>query len=585
MKTKSLLIIAAAATAMTLCACSSDSEKKPSDSSVISSVTTVTTAQTSQNSVTTATVISETKPDITSTSVSAPASATDTASSGTTAATTSGKASASSGVTSTTKKKPASTTTSKKTPTTTTKKKTVTTTATTTLGMEYNPVYSRYGHDQSDLGSFIGKTDKKTKIPVINISTKDKKQITSRDVYVDCIIDLFSCDEKYKITGTTAGIKVRGNSTAFYGDVNQILKNQVPYRIKFTKKTNMLGLNDGAECKSWVLLKSNWNLVSDYMGLSLGNVVVEPDNYCSDCTFVHVYVNKTFKGVYLLCEQTQVNKNRVDVSEPAENYTKNDIGYLLEIDNYAQDGDDPWFDVNYSANASVTDIEGTKRAFETAQYSIKNDIYSNSQKDFIAKYINGVFTIMYEACEKGNYLTFDSNYNLVKSSFTNPKDTIAAVADLDSIVNMYILEEIVHDNDCGEGSFFMCVDFSKNSKYKKLTFTAPWDYNWGYEGKAEYDYYAGAFNDMSFVNQYGDRTNPWFVLLMTEDWFKDMVSERWVEVYTADGFKKVVKDAKNICNTYYDDLSKNQQWAPDCGIQLIDWVNTRMKWLDRQWRK
>ena len=62
------------------------------------------------------------------------------------------------------------------------------------------------------------------------------------------------------INEASAGIKVRGNSSAYYGDVSQILANKVPYRIKFDKKTNMLGLNNGAECKSWVLLKSDWEL-------------------------------------------------------------------------------------------------------------------------------------------------------------------------------------------------------------------------------------------------------------------------------------------------------------------------------------
>ena len=88
---------------------------------------------------------------------------------------------------------------------------------------------------------------------------------------------------------------------------------------------------------------------------------------------------------------------------------------------------------------------------------------------------------------------------------------------------------------------------------------------------------------MSFVNQYGDRTNPWFVLLMTEDWFVDMVKARWKEVYTSNGFKQVITDTKKLCETYYDDLSKNQQYAPDCGISLCDWVTARMKWLNSKW--
>ena len=41
--------------------------------------------------------------------------------------------------------------------------------------------------------------------------------------------------------------------------------------------------------------------------------------------------------------------------------------------------------------------------------------------DFSAGLRRGVFKIVYQACEKGNYLTFDGNYNVVSSGYTNAK--------------------------------------------------------------------------------------------------------------------------------------------------------------------
>lgn len=563
---------------MSLCACSnSDSSSQVSkpDSSQAETTASTTTITTT----TTTTAKPEETPTETTTTTTA--STTEPAQSEQSSVTTTTTTEKTEATTSKKETKKTTTTTTAKKPTTTTKatttKKPTTTTTTTTIKVD--PVYEKYGHDGAAIEKFKTRIDKNTQIPIINISTKDSKQIVSLDNYVDCIIDVFGCDEKYQISATTAGVRVRGNSSAYYGDVAQILKNQVPYRIKFDKKQNMLGLNDGAKCKSWVLLKSNWNLIADYLAFELGDLIVGQTNFCSDCTFVHVYVNKAFKGVYLLCEQTQVNENRVDVTEPEADYKGTDIGYLVEIDNYAEE---PFFDVDY-LGATMTDIQGTTRKFEAAQYAIKSDIYSDAQKQFISKYVNGVFEIMYEACENGNYLTFDSNYNLVKAPYTNAKDTIAAVADIDSIVNSYILEEICCDNDCGEGSFFMCVDFAKDSKYQKLTFTAPWDYNWGYEDRVKGKYHAAAFCQSGFVSQYGDRTNPWFVLLMTEDWFQDLVKARWDEVYTSKGLIGITKDAKALCETYFDDLSKKQEYAPYSGMDLADWVLERMKWLDKQW--
>lgn len=457
--------------------------------------------------------------------------------------------------------------------TTTTKKKTTTTKITTKVSTK---------SDQE----FKTSLEKKHKIPIVLVDTNGVN-ITSLKNYVDCTVDVINVEEHYKIDSADAGIKVRGNSSAYYGDVEQILKNQVPYRIKFDKKTNMMGLNDGAECKSWVLLKAEWNLITNDLALRMGNALFEgQDNFCSEGQLCHVYVNKEFKGIYLLCEQTQINKNRININEVAEGYKGTDIGYLVEIDNYA--GNDPeeyFFNVNYANNAYVTDIEGTSRKFESSGYTIKNDIYSQNQVNYISNYTNNVFKILYEACENNNYMTLDSNNNIVKSSFTNAKDTVNAVMDLESVVNMYILDEIVHDYDCGEGSFFMFVDFSSDSKCRKLKFTAPWDFNWAYNDQATNKYWAGAFCQESFVNQYGDRTNPWYVLFMSEEWFQDMVKERWAELKASNAIRNSIKSEINQLRIYKDDLNYVESWAVDCAYGVINWVYDRIDWLDKVWLK
>ncbi len=444
---------------------------------------------------------------------------------------------------------------------------------------------SMYGIDAEKREEYYTHINKRADIPVIHISTKDKAEILSLEEYVDCLVDVIGCDEEYVLGAEEAGIRVRGNSTAYYGDVNQVRHNQVPYRIKFKQKTNMLGLNDGAECKSWVLLKSNWNLIMDYTAFNLADAIFNGEYYYSDCAFVHLYINEKFIGVYLLCEQNQVNKNRVDIYEPEPDYKGTDIGYFFEIDNYAVDGDKPYFYVDY-LEAEVTDIQGEIRNFVPAEYSIDSDIYTDEQTEFIGNYVNNVFKILYEATQKGNYLTFDENMNLVNvnDKFDNAYDTVNAVMDVNSVVNMYILYEICHDYDCGEGSFYMAVDFSENSEMKRLTFTAPWDFNWAYNDSPTRIYYAGAFNQMSFVNQYGDRTNPWFVLFMTQDWFKELVSEKWEECYDSGRIFETLTDIENYLNTYTDDLNRFDQWGTDNAFKLLEWVTRRCRWLDKEFK-
>lgn len=443
--------------------------------------------------------------------------------------------------------------------------------------------YESLSADKAEKESFKKKIRSESKIPVISVTTAPDDMIASREKYTSCVVDVFNCDEKLEINEASAGIKVRGNSSAYYGDVSQILANKVPYRIKFDKKTNMLGLNNGAECKSWVLLKSDWDLIRNDIAFRFGRTIMGDSNFCSDGQLVHLYVNEKFQGVYELCEQCQINPNRVDISEPAEDYTDTDIGYYLELDNYAtSDEDNHYISMDYE-NATVTDINGETRQFVPAEYSIKNDLYSQNQIDFIDKYLNNLFKIVYEACENGKYYKFDENYDLVDSDVTTAEEAVSNVMDIDSVRDMYILYEIVHDYDCGEGSFYMCVDLSKDSKCPKLKFTSPWDFNWAYNDSTE-KYYAGAFTDKTFVAKKGDRSNPWFIILCKQDWFMATIKEKWTEMSREKLLQGCIKTEREYLKEYDADLRKGEEWGPDSAEDLFNWIENRIYWLNSQWK-
>lgn len=467
---------------------------------------------------------------------------------------------------------------------TTTAEPVVTLPATTKQVINSEPAtYESLSADKAEKESFKKKIRSESKIPVISVTTAPDDMIASREKYTSCVVDVFNCDEKLEINEASAGIKVRGNSSAYYGDVSQILANKVPYRIKFDKKTNMLGLNNGAECKSWVLLKSDWDLIRNDIAFRFGRTIMGDSNFCSDGQLVHLYVNEEFQGVYELCEQCQINPNRVDISEPAEGYTDSDIGYYLELDNYAtSDEDNHYISMDYE-NATVTDINGETRQFVPAEYSIKNDLYSQNQIDFIDKYLNNLFKIVYEACENGKYYKFDENYDLVDSDVTTAEEAVSNVMDIDSVRDMYILYEIVHDYDCGEGSFYMCVDLSKDSKCPKLKFTSPWDFNWAYNDSTE-KYYAGAFTDKNFVAKNGDRSNPWFIVLCKQDWFMATVKEKWTEMSQEKLLQGCIKTEREYLKEYDADLRKGEEWGPDSAEDLFNWIENRIYWLNSQWK-
>lgn len=472
-----------------------------------------------------------------------------------------------------------SATTTAQTTQTTTAQTTTATTASTTAPVAtdepheaLSPMMQQYNEQQSIIENTMTRAAEKQTMPVVHILTYENKRVLSKEEYVTSVIDVFNCGEEYRLTAE-GGVKVRGNSTAD--------GSEKPYRIKFDKKQNMLGLHDGEKFKSWVLLRSQWNLVPDFMGFSLAETIFDGEYYCSDCTYVNVYMNGKYLGLYLLCEQNQATEGRVEVYEPKKDETQTDIGYFIEMDNYAWQEEQPYFTLDYKA-LEFTDYVGTTKAFVPDDYSIKSDINTDEQLQFIKKYLDGVFWIMYGAVENNEILMFDDNYNVVSGEgvYSTPKQAVEAVIDLDSVVNTMILQELVHNYDVGAGSFFMAVDFSESSQYERLTFCAPWDFNWAYSEGTHGRYYAGAFQEP--VHDMYERSNVWLTVIMKADWFREMLSEKWDELGDGAAINDTVNEVIKTAQMLENDLG-DEKWRIDSAKEVGKFVKGRASWLSTQW--
>ncbi|MBQ9543064.1 CotH kinase family protein [Ruminococcus sp.] len=431
-------------------------------------------------------------------------------------------------------------------------------------------VKAQYAEKEADISAMFEEISALKDAPCINITTESDYPVISKDSYVAGMIDVFNCDDAFKMTAA-GGVKVRGNSSADQGD-------EKPYRIKFEEEQNMLGLHDGNAYKSWVLLRSYWNLGTDYTAQKLAKTIFDGKYYNTDIMFVNLYINGEYKGIYDLCEQNQAAVGRVDVHEPKKDDNSTEIGYLLEIDNYP-DETHPFFVMDYEG-AEAEDISGQKRKFVSAEYSIKSDINTQGQLDFIGNYTAGVFKILYEAAENDIAMKFDTAYNVVTADDMTPQEAVSTVIDLESLADMLILEELVHNYDVGEGSFYMARDFSADSVYEKLTFLAPWDFNWAYEGNADGSYYACTFQPEVGKQ---DRSNPWFITAMKAEWFKDIVKERWSELSESGVLRETAKNVIEDSGKLENDLGEDA-WKIDKVVDIISFVYGRIDFLDDCWK-
>lgn len=437
--------------------------------------------------------------------------------------------------------------------------------------------------------------------------------------YEDCLVTVKDKNDNITIENADAKVKVRGNWTTTY--------DKKPLRIKFVEKRNMLGLNDGAEMKNWVLLAEykDGSMLRDKAALEIARGLLEEDGlYASDAEFAEVEINGEYWGMYLLAELQQINPNRVNITEPATvDYAGTDIGYFLEFDGYFDDEPElQMFHVDYADNAPLVPFDGeggsgremTCLPEGRGDYrndigvTIKNDIISQEQHDFISSFVNNTYKIMYEAAYNDAAYVFSEDYSeIVPTSDITPFEAVDKVVNLESLADMYIISEITCDADIYWSSFFMTADFGETGD-KKLTFTAPWDFDSAMGNKDRCADSTGLYaaNIVPDVNGEYETINPWLAVLMYEEWFTDIIRENWTEAYNSGIFTSACDMIKadtaeytaafNRNYTRWNNILKNDAFKmelskkakkcrshSDCSEYLCDWLTKRIDYLNGYW--
>ncbi len=439
--------------------------------------------------------------------------------------------------------------------------------------------------------------------------------------YADCTVSVGNCESAYTLTNADAQIKVRGNYTITFP--------KQPFRIKFTEKQSMLGMNEGQKYKSWVLL-AEWkdsSLLFDPTAYYLGNTILGSDGYyCTDYRLVKLYLDGSYWGVYVLAEQQQTGTGRVDIPEPEKNYLGADIGYFFEYDGYYKEEEkvadgDPTFTIDYNSNATFKDQEGDNVEFGYFRgYTIKSDIYSDTQITYLRNYVNNTYKAVYDTLFTSKNYVLDNDGNIVASTLSDEK-AVGQMIDLQSLVDTYILNEICCDYDLHWSSFYMSADLSATGN-RKLTFCAPWDFDTAFGSKnAKYDFnstekYSNKDACPTAETPYaGVNRNPWLILLINQEWFMDAVKEKWAELVQYRIPHKAIEQIDLVCVCYREDLKENTNRAwydsnlrrmvyhkgdpsptkeliteiANCTTQiqaadrLSGWLTKRFNYLNREW--
>lgn len=355
------------------------------------------------------------------------------------------------------------------------------------------------------------------KLPILSIKTENNQDITSRDNYINASISASGTldDDVYGFTDLTSEVRCRGNYTFTATEKKS-------YRLKFTEKINLFGQGNGP-AKSWVLLANHCDqtFLRNHVAFTMAKQLSHID-YVSSSSYVKLYINDTYVGIYQVAEQHQVNQYRVNINEDPNVV---DTDYLIERDSYANN--------DCTLGLDYFKIDRTK-------YRVHSDNMTEEKCSFLENY----FSKAQDAVESGAMVS------------------VKRYIDIDSFIDTMILQAFMKNTDVGYSSFYMVKKAGG-----KIYFTCPWDFDLALgnderldNGKVE-GLYVGVKSDMS-------QEHEWFYLLMNENWFCNLVRERWNEV------KKSLYDAAlyeidRILLCFEDDMASNfDVWTKVFGRQI-----------------
>ena len=434
------------------------------------------------------------------------------------------------------------------------------------------------------------------KLPRIEIRTDggvapdDESLIAQRSFfmkynYTGASISVFDCPG-YEFENARAVVKVRGNSSSVFP--------KKPLRIKFEEKRPMCALNGGAKMKSWVLLAdySDPSLLRNAAAALIGRSLFLPDGlYCTDFRPVEVYLNGAYNGVYLLAEQQQANKRRVNIVEPKDGSTVY-AGYFLEYDVFA--------DMEDRAQTISLSYSRISPYFEFplpySKMTVKTDLFSKEQREFIEKCMRTIWKVLTDAVFEDHkdlkaspYHTMDKDGQYVPAPrFSTAREAIESVVNVRSLVDAYLMQEFSADPDTGVSSFFFTLDMRQEGD-RLLTYTAPWDFDKAFGCESGYE-----DPTVSYVMAKKKTTsNPWFLIFADQAWFWQEVKARYDAACGQKVFERaaeMVEFYTDACRSYYEKNAKlweqpyidagfaNQKQAAE---QLVSWIRARAENMEK----
>jgi len=233
-------------------------------------------------------------------------------------------------------------------------------------------------------------------------------------------------------------------------------------------------------------------------------------DFVPDCSWVDVYCNGEYKGLYLLIEHVAVGKGRVDIYDLETDNELANPDIVLDSLTPHREGTDSYFEINNGPNISggyLLEKTFDSRLKEDAGYFALTTVPyayfsvnapkhpSKEQLQYIKTFVNGIETML-------------------QSNNPHYKDYI----DLDGFAKHFLLEKIVMDPDAMKYSTF----YYKEQNSDVLRVGPIWDYDMALGG-LEYNYESPMDDSHGFMNE-------WYLKLYADEEFYNIMISYYKEM-------------------------------------------------------
>ena len=358
----------------------------------------------------------------------------------------------------------------------------------------------------------VDKTILVKKSPIIHdlyITTLDGNDITSKEDYVAGFVSVEG-SEAFNLSNQSMQIRGRGNSSWEYP--------KKPYRIKFDSRTSLLGM---AKAKDYVLLAeyNDKSLIRNYMAHYMTGFL--DTGHRLETRFVNLYLNGSYRGVYLLTEQIEVDKNRLNIDE-------SDLasgGFLIELE---------------------TEDRIWREGIENYNWFTVDNRYFLVKSPDVVDYPEAIVT---------SKITYMKTYlnDFLASIETDTYDTYI---DTDNFIDYFILAEFFKQVDIGYSSVFAFKDLDQ-----KLMMGPSWDFDISSGNGNYYDY--------TYQNYWVDY-NPWFYKLIQKDSFEARFIARFNDIMN-NHFDAFIAEIDYVSGQLYPHAIRNFEKWDILGIYV--WPN------------